>query len=87
MLTNANKWAMASRNRIFCTTFALYRKKMRYEITAPKKFDATIKLPASKSISNRALVIHALSYGNIMPRHLSDCDDTEVMVNALRDMP
>ena len=27
MLTNANKWAMASRNRIFCTTFALYRKK------------------------------------------------------------
>ena len=60
---------------------------MRYEITAPKKFDATITLPASKSISNRALVIHALSYGNIMPRHLSDCDDTEVMVNALRDMP
>ena len=60
---------------------------MQYEITAPKKFDATITLPASKSISNRALVIHALSHGSIMPRHLSDCDDTEVMINALRDMP
>lgn len=60
---------------------------MRYEITAPKKFDATITLPASKSISNRALVIHALSHGSIMPRHLSDCDDTEVMINALRDIP
>ena len=60
---------------------------MRYEITAPKKFDATITLPASKSISNRALIIHALSHGSIMPRHLSDCDDTEVMINALRDMP
>lgn len=22
-----------------------------------------------------------------MPEHLSDCDDTEVMINALRDMP
>ena len=60
---------------------------MQYSITAPSTFNATIKLPASKSISNRALIIHALSHGNIMPRNLSDCDDTEVMVNALRDMP
>lgn len=60
---------------------------MQYSITAPPTFNSTIKLPASKSISNRALIIHALSHGDIMPRNLSDCDDTEVTIQALRDMP
>ena len=60
---------------------------MQYQIKAPQTFNADIKLPASKSISNRALIIHALSHGSIAPRNLSDCDDTEVMINALRDMP
>ena len=60
---------------------------MRYEINAPQAIDATIDLPSSKSISNRALVIHALSGGEPMPDNLSDCDDTEVIVAALRDMP
>jgi 3-phosphoshikimate 1-carboxyvinyltransferase len=46
-----------------------------------------VKLPASKSISNRALIIHALSGNSEMPRNLSDCDDTEVLVQAFRDMP
>ena len=60
---------------------------MQYEITAPTSLHATVHLPASKSICNRALVIHALSGGNIMPENLSDCDDTEVMVRALEQMP
>ena len=60
---------------------------MQYRITAPGRLDATIKLPASKSISNRALVIHALSGGGIMPENLSDCDDTNVIIRALRDNP
>lgn len=60
---------------------------MQYTIKAPEKLDTTINLPASKSISNRALVIHALSGGTIMPENLSDCDDTEVIIRALRDMP
>lgn len=60
---------------------------MRYKITAPSSLDATIQLPASKSISNRALVIHALTGGSEPPTNLSDCDDTEVIVRALRDMP
>lgn len=60
---------------------------MKYIITAPQKINTTIDLPASKSISNRALVIHALSGGKDMPENLSDCDDTEVIINALRDMP
>ena len=58
-----------------------------YHITKPKRLQATIKLPASKSISNRALIIHALAGGNILPENLSDCDDTEVVVHALEKMP
>lgn len=60
---------------------------MTYTIYAPEKIDADIKLPASKSISNRALIIHALSGGNIKPENLSDCDDTEVIINMLENMP
>lgn len=60
---------------------------MRYKITAPPQLDTTIKLPASKSISNRALVIHALTGSDQLPDNLSDCDDTEVIMRALRDMP
>lgn len=60
---------------------------MTYKITAPQQLAATIKLPASKSISNRALIIHALSGGNIMPDNLSVCDDTHVVVKALETMP
>ncbi|MGN0068281.1 MAG: 3-phosphoshikimate 1-carboxyvinyltransferase [Prevotella sp.] len=60
---------------------------MTYTITPPKRLKADITLPASKSISNRALVIHALSGGNVVPQNLSDCDDTEVMVRALSALP
>ena len=60
---------------------------MTYKITAPSHIDTTINLPASKSISNRALILHALSGGKELPQNLSDCDDTEVIINALRDMP
>jgi 3-phosphoshikimate 1-carboxyvinyltransferase len=72
---------------------------MQYHITAPAQFRQTIKLPASKSISNRALMIHALSGGQLLPdddachttacslENLSDCDDTKVIVQALRHRP
>ncbi len=56
-----------------------------YTLTAPERLDATIDLPASKSISNRALIIHALSGGEILPQNISDCDDTEVIVEAMRN--
>lgn len=59
----------------------------QYRLTAPFRLEATISLPASKSISNRALIIYALSGGKNMPSNLSDCDDTEVIINALRNMP
>lgn len=56
---------------------------MHYQLTAPSEVKATIQLPASKSISNRALIIHALSGGSDAPANLSDCDDTRVMIKAL----
>lgn len=60
---------------------------MTYIIKAPKQLNTTINLPSSKSISNRALIIHAIAGGKIQPSNLSDCDDTEVIINALKDMP
>lgn len=43
----------------------------------------SIKLPASKSISNRALIINALSYSPYPILNLSDSDDTKVLEAAL----
>ena len=59
----------------------------QYRLTAPGRLDMTVDLPASKSISNRALIIHALSGGSTLPENLSDCDDTSVIIEALRTMP
>ena len=70
--------------------FAPYirQKSMKqYRLTAPRRLDMTVDLPASKSISNRALIIHALSGGSTLPENLSDCDDTSVIIDALRTMP
>lgn len=56
-----------------------------YKLTSPSMIKATIQLPASKSISNRALIINALGKGIHTPENLSDCDDTRVMVKALTE--
>ena len=56
---------------------------MQYTISPPKRLDTEVELPASKSISNRALIMHALAHGTHMPQNLSDCDDTKVMAYAL----
>lgn len=56
---------------------------MRYRLSAPSAIKATIQLPASKSISNRALIINTLAESNCTPNNLSDCDDTRVMIKAL----
>lgn len=58
---------------------------VRYKIIAPPTVKATIQLPASKSISNRALIINALGKGIYPPENLSDCDDTCVMIKALTE--
>ena len=58
---------------------------MRYKLSAPSVVKTTIQLPASKSISNRALIINALARGTTPPCNLSDCDDTLVMIKALAE--
>lgn len=48
------------------------------------KLGGSIKLPSSKSISNRVLIINALSYSPFPVSNLSDSDDTVVMDNILK---
>jgi len=57
---------------------------MQYKIIAPQQITErlSIDLPASKSLSNRALIINALAGGSGTLRHVSDCDDTLVMLAA-----
>ncbi len=57
----------------------------KYTITGNSLSSTTIQLPASKSISNRALIIRALAGGGPMPENLSDCDDTTVLMRALSE--
>lgn len=57
---------------------------MNYLIKAPDQLKATIQLPASKSISNRVLILNALSNKPQEVQNLSDCDDTNVMLGALQ---
>ena len=90
MLFLQNPWLLWIINRTFVSYYIYIvqcLEMIKYEIKAPTLLKQTVQLPASKSISNRALIIHALSKGQIMPENLSDCDDTDVMVKALRDMP
>ena len=58
-----------------------------YHITQPRELHCDVKLPASKSISNRALIIYALTgHDAILPENLSDCDDTKVIIRALNTL-
>ena len=52
-----------------------------------QRMRAEVILPASKSISNRALLICALSRNKELPENLSDSDDTHVVLRALSTMP
>ncbi len=57
---------------------------MQYKISkALKIIDCAITLPASKSISNRALIINALAYSPLPVQNLSNSDDTRVMQKVL----
>ncbi|MEI7423620.1 MAG: 3-phosphoshikimate 1-carboxyvinyltransferase [Prolixibacteraceae bacterium] len=53
-------------------------------IKADKTIVGEILLPTSKSISNRMLIINALSYSPYPIQNLSDCDDSVVMNEVLQ---
>lgn len=58
---------------------------MNYRIFPPEEMMmATINLPLSKSISNRMLIINALTPGADKPLQIADCDDTNALVEALQ---
>ena len=58
-----------------------------YIVSAPQGLHVSIGLPASKSISNRVLVLHALAQGKAGIQNLSECDDTRVMTEAFNGLP
>lgn len=58
---------------------------MQIVLTPPCRLSGRIVLPSSKSISNRVLVINALSGSGNVPNNVSVCDDTRVMVRALTE--
>jgi 3-phosphoshikimate 1-carboxyvinyltransferase len=49
-----------------------------------RRVAGTVRLPASKSISNRTLLLAALAEGDTRVRDLLDSDDTRCMLGALR---
>lgn len=60
---------------------------MKIKITAQNREVKTfMPLPASKSISNRMLIIKALCDEKLKVKNLSDSNDTKVLTNALKDL-
>lgn len=59
---------------------------MQYKVIGEAFSNRIVQIPASKSISNRALIINALSGKGVTPENLSNCDDTFVMVRALSEL-
>lgn len=59
---------------------------MFYTLSKPalSPTDLQVQLPASKSISNRALILNALSKSGKTIHNLAKCDDTDVLLAALR---
>jgi len=60
---------------------------MQTLVRAPQDLKGRVVLPASKSISNRALVINALAGNDALPDNVSNCDDTNVMLRWLHRRP
>ena len=54
------------------------------KIYPPTRLDALVALPASKSISNRALVIAALAGDCSKIENVAHCDDSDVVVRAIK---
>ena len=51
-----------------------------------RRIAGSVRLPGSKSISNRVLLLAALAEGETRIRDLLDADDTRVMLQALSDL-
>ena len=84
------KPAICGKNEYLCGRKSEKMATTIYKIQAPATLRAKVRLPASKSISNRAILMSALACRNgesgdfvRLLENLSDCDDTTVMLRAL----
>ena len=57
---------------------------MQLRLSPSIHLEGSIALPASKSISNRALIIRALGENSHPIENLAICDDTEALEEASR---
>ncbi len=56
-------------------------------VSATRQIQAIPRLPGSKSISNRLLMLEAVSGGAIRPGSLSEADDTQRLLKICRELP
>ncbi|MEK6654360.1 MAG: 3-phosphoshikimate 1-carboxyvinyltransferase, partial [Thermodesulfobacteriota bacterium] len=56
------------------------------EIEPLERLDATVRIPGSKSYTQRAMVIAALAEGESLLREVLLSEDTGVLAEALRDL-
>lgn len=64
-------------------TFDLDAEKNQLTVTPIKSLDGTVTLPGSKSLSNRCLLLAALSDGDTRVENLLESDDIRYMLDAL----
>src|SRR5688572_13153426 len=61
---------------------------MRFKVSCTgKNIKTSVRLPFSKSMSNRALIIRAISGNNFSIKNLSDAQDTLDLSRILSDLP
>jgi len=64
-------------------TYTLDKEKNQLTVTPIKSLDGTVTLPGSKSLSNRCLLLAALSSGTTNVENLLESDDIRYMLEAL----
>lgn len=77
-------WAVQSqRQTVFMASVAADKETNTLTVTPIKSLDGTVTLPGSKSLSNRCLLLAALSDGNTRVDNLLESDDIRYMLEAL----
>ncbi len=81
-----NKVVMANRNSFLQMTTVVGEETNTLTVTPIKSLDGTVTLPGSKSLSNRCLLLAALSSGDTRVENLLESDDIRYMLEALDQM-
>jgi 3-phosphoshikimate 1-carboxyvinyltransferase len=55
-------------------------------VSPPRSFGGTVRLPGSKSLTNRALLLAGLASGQSRLRNVLECDDSLYLTEALRHL-